>query len=162
MPRADKTIVVYRGQEYVKYSGCKYYSNRTHQHDMQLHRKIYTDAHGEIPKGYHVHHIDGDTDNNSIDNLIAIPHGAHTKETLKQRWEKSTKKKCISCGKQFESISNKAFFCSKTCTHREWRRKNSERVNSWYKNWRNENKDKISKYNKTQKERRRLLNATSR
>lgn len=161
MPRADKTIVVYRGQEYIKYPGQKYYSNRARQHDMRLHRKIYTDVYGEIPAGYHVHHIDGDTDNNSIDNLVAIPPSVHMKETLKQRWGRSTRKKCVSCGKQFEAINNRAFFCSKTCAHREWRRKNSDRVNSWCKRWRFENKDKISKYNRTQREKRRLLNAKS-
>lgn len=42
-------------------------------------KKIYTAAHGRIPDGYHIHHIDYNSANNSIENLIAIPGYIHNK-----------------------------------------------------------------------------------
>ena len=36
-------------------------------------KKVYEDAHGTIPKGWILYHIDGDRYNDDIDNLIAIP-----------------------------------------------------------------------------------------
>ena len=41
--------------------GCRY-----------LHRDVWESAHGEIQPGFHVHHIDGNTANNSLGNLEAI------------------------------------------------------------------------------------------
>lgn len=35
-------------------------------------RKIYSQHYGEIPKGYHIHHIDGDHSNNCIENLKCV------------------------------------------------------------------------------------------
>lgn len=37
------------------------------------HRKKYIDKHGDIPKSYEIHHIDWDSDNGKMDNLIALP-----------------------------------------------------------------------------------------
>lgn len=39
---------------------------------------------GEIPKGYHVHHKDGNKQNNRVDNLEIIHPSEHAKETIKQ------------------------------------------------------------------------------
>ena len=43
----------------------------------------------EIPRGYCVHHIDGDKTNNSIDNLLLLTLSAHTKlhQSLRNRAE---------------------------------------------------------------------------
>lgn len=41
-------------------------------------RKIYSDYYGvEIPKGFHIHHIDGNRENNHPHNLLAIPEYVH-------------------------------------------------------------------------------------
>ena len=40
-------------------------------------RKIYVDHFGEIPSGYHIHHIDGDCHNNSPGNLVALSPEEH-------------------------------------------------------------------------------------
>lgn len=129
MPRKDKTsVVVYGGVEYAKYRGGAYYYNRKDQHAPRLHQQVYIDAHGSIPKGYHVHHIDGNTDNNDIDNLVAIPHGKHTKETFKQRWEHPVIRYCKLCGARFETISTRSEYCSKSCCHKSWVRRNKARL----------------------------------
>jgi hypothetical protein len=36
-------------------------------------KKVYEDANGEVPKGWIIYHLDGDKDNDHLDNLIAIP-----------------------------------------------------------------------------------------
>lgn len=134
MPRKDKTqlkTVVYNGVEYVAYGGGSYYMNRRSQHSPRLHQQIYIDNFGPIPKGHHVHHKDGNPDNNSVDNLIAIPHGVHTRETILQRWEHPVVRVCKSCGTKFETISTKSEYCSKTCCHREWSRRNREWLNEY-------------------------------
>ena len=40
-------------------------------------RKIYEQHHGPIPKGYHIHHIDGNHENNDASNLEALPAKEH-------------------------------------------------------------------------------------
>lgn len=37
-----------------------------------LHRAVWESVHGNIPKGFHIHHVDGDTRNNAIENLECI------------------------------------------------------------------------------------------
>ena len=43
-----------------------------------LHRAVYEYYHGPIPEGYHVHHKDGDLNNNSPENLEIIEAGEHS------------------------------------------------------------------------------------
>lgn len=40
-------------------------------------RKIYESHYGKIPKGYHIHHIDGDPFNNDIANLMCVTPEEH-------------------------------------------------------------------------------------
>ena len=44
---------------------------------MNVHRKIYTEEYGAIPKGYDIHHIDGNHSNNDISNLKAVSKQEH-------------------------------------------------------------------------------------
>jgi hypothetical protein len=44
----------------------------------RLHRRIFEFYYGTIPEGYDVHHNDEDKDNNEIDNLVLLSHGAHS------------------------------------------------------------------------------------
>lgn len=48
---------------------CGYY----YQHNgKRLHRAVWKFHNGDIPKGYHIHHKDGDRSNNNIENLELI------------------------------------------------------------------------------------------
>ena len=47
-------------------------------------RKEYKKVYGEIPKGYHVHHKDKNRDNNSPDNIEALPPKEHFKRHTKR------------------------------------------------------------------------------
>src|SRR5215469_4924479 len=42
-----------------------------------LHRAVWMHSNGKIPKGYHIHHIDGNHDNNDITNLQCLSPGDH-------------------------------------------------------------------------------------
>lgn len=57
----------YRGLKFTRDDKTGYYLNSTHR--KRLHRYVVECEKGEIPKGYHVHHIDGDKSNNDISNL---------------------------------------------------------------------------------------------
>ena len=59
-------------RRYYRASGCyrKYGIN-------YLHIEVWKSYNGEIPDGYHVHHKDGNTLNNSIDNLELLPTKEH-------------------------------------------------------------------------------------
>lgn len=43
----------------------------------RLHTYVWEKHNREIPKGYHIHHIDFDTSNNEIDNLVMLKEGEH-------------------------------------------------------------------------------------
>lgn len=60
--------------EGVRYYKCGPYFQRK---GVRLHRVVYARAHGAVPEGFHVHHIDGDRANNGSDNLMAIDEVQH-------------------------------------------------------------------------------------
>jgi hypothetical protein len=48
---------------------------------MKNYRKLYEQYHGiKIPKGFHIHHIDGNHDNNNIENLKMLSADDHAKK----------------------------------------------------------------------------------
>lgn len=51
----------------------------------RLHRAVYSEHFGAIPKGFDVHHKDENRANNAIDNLELIPHGEHRRQHQKGR-----------------------------------------------------------------------------
>ena len=55
-----------------------------------LHRLIYEEVYGSIPKGYAIHHIDGDKTNNNPGNLMLLSksnhHKLHMNKTNHPRW----------------------------------------------------------------------------
>lgn len=44
---------------------------------VRLHREVWKAAHGDIPEGYEVHHIDADRANNQLENLVLMEGGEH-------------------------------------------------------------------------------------
>lgn len=50
-----------------------------------VHRLVYEAFIGDIPKGYDVHHIDGNRHNNMANNLKAISHSEHISKHMKGR-----------------------------------------------------------------------------
>ena len=82
----------YDGQIYYRYPESPRRSDRVYYKKitLYLHKKIWEDAYGEIPKGFHIHHKDGNTGNNSLGNLEILSckdhRGKHEKAmTQKQK-----------------------------------------------------------------------------
>jgi len=63
--------IIYNGKRYTRFG--KYFRSAR----KFLHRAIWEDAHGPIPKGAHIHHKDDDRDNNDIGNLECKDGGKH-------------------------------------------------------------------------------------
>ncbi len=93
-----------------------------------LHRYVWECANGPIPDGMHVHHVNGDTSDNRIENLQLLSIQAHA-ELHKQRHPKT--KECVVCGSTFTPHPTKrkrAQTCSKPCYSELARRQNEARL----------------------------------
>lgn len=109
-----------------------------------MHRKIWFDNYGEIPKGYHIHHKNKDKTDNRIDNLelvtssqhqvkhtqtgmiIKNQFGTHTVKPLEERISYKTKRKleyreCKNCGADYNNKRIDAVYCSKRCQIANWK-----------------------------------------
>lgn len=67
----SNTVQRFNGESFYR---CGSYFQRK---GKRLHRTVWEYHHGEIPDGYHVHHIDGDRSNNSPGNLALIAESEH-------------------------------------------------------------------------------------
>jgi len=73
----DRLVHLCRARRGAAYSGVKLTTEDNRAYRME-HRMIAESVYGPIPDGYDVHHIDGDTYNNCIDNLEVICHKEHS------------------------------------------------------------------------------------
>ena len=81
------TVVFYRGIRFARHPKSKYRSGRVYFYPSAkiprrngvgaLHQEIWKDAHGPIPRGWHVHHADDNSLNNALENLECLPAGEH-------------------------------------------------------------------------------------
>lgn len=62
----SNTIQQFNGESF--YLCGQYYQRK----GRRLHREVWLYHNGEIPKGYHVHHIDGNRSHNDISNLALV------------------------------------------------------------------------------------------
>lgn len=85
-----------------------------------IHRLTWEYYHGPIPKGFDIHHKDGNKMNNHIDNLDCIPHNEHlrihmSENTLKvHAWHRSSKGKKFmkeKAEKEWAKREEKDFIC---------------------------------------------------
>lgn len=77
----NERTVCYQGYSFVKDDKTGYYlsSRPINGKRVRLHRFVWENSNGEIPKGYAVHHIDRDKDNNDINNLKLMQLAEHIK-----------------------------------------------------------------------------------
>ena len=80
-----------------KFNGETYYlcGNYFQRKGKRLHREVWTYHNGDIPKGYHVHHIDHNRSNNSIDNLNLIKGTEHLHQHMEEPERKAQSRKSI-------------------------------------------------------------------
>ena len=88
----ENKVVVFNGETYVRNPKSRYYFKHTtrnceRKNAKQLHRAVWEYYNGTIPEGYHIHHIDGNIDNNDISNLECVQAwehlSCHAKKILK-------------------------------------------------------------------------------
>lgn len=70
-----KKFIYFNGLKYTRDEKTGYYLNSTNS--VRLHRSIWEYHNEDIPKGFHVHHIDGDKSNNNIENLAVMDGKEH-------------------------------------------------------------------------------------
>lgn len=76
----DKTVRV-DGMAFTQ-SGRVYYYNSANR--IYLHRYVWEKEHGSIPNGFEVHHIDGNAENNELDNLTLMTVQEHREHHAKE------------------------------------------------------------------------------
>lgn len=137
----ERETIVYNGKRYHRYPESKRSQHRNYfyRHDknnespVALHRQIWEDRNGPIPKGMQVHHRDNDFSNNSIENLELLSPGDHRR---KHPPTEETRKKFSDFAKEQQSL-------------KKWRDQNPELAKQHAKengrksqglvNWRKEN-----------------------
>lgn len=98
---ADGKTAFYCGYKFRKDPKTGYYlcSQKTDNGNRErLHNFVWRKAHGDIPKGYHIHHIDRNKNNNTLSNLIMLSqseHGKVHKELLTEAEKELNKERLI-------------------------------------------------------------------
>lgn len=93
----DRNIAYFNELRFIRDKKTGYYlsSKKINGKRTRLHIYVWSFFNGEIPKGYHIHHIDGDKSNNEISNLDIMSRHNH----LSFHGEKYTKE-------NYESVIN--------------------------------------------------------
>lgn len=86
-----------RTVRYIEYDGKRFYEDGKgywigqemgpdgKPHRIRLHIYVWEKHNGPVPDGYDIHHIDHDTSNNEIENLVALPRSEHHKLHMEER-----------------------------------------------------------------------------
>ena len=126
MPRkqAESTdCVLFNGIKFRRYPNSKRTGDRRYyrasgcyrkQGISYLHREVWKFYNGEIPEGYHVHHIDGNFLNNDISNLELLEGTSHLSERASnEEWRKRN-------SEHLDEVREKAAQWHKSPEGREW------------------------------------------
>ena len=54
--------------------------------ESSRHRRLWVKTYGSIPEGKHIHHIDGNRNNNTLENLVCVSRSMH-RRMHEDRWE---------------------------------------------------------------------------
>ncbi|KKN01471.1 hypothetical protein LCGC14_1127420 [marine sediment metagenome] len=92
------TEIEFNGNAYFRLPNSEYRSHRvyyrTHESNRTyLHRDIWEYHHGPIPIDHCVHHIDGNSFNNAIENLTIMKHGEHSNLHFSEWYAKNNPRK---------------------------------------------------------------------
>lgn len=110
----------FNGMKFTRDEKTGYYLNSTNR--IRMHRYVWLFYNGEIPKGYHIHHIDGDKSNNNIKNLQMIEGKKHIQSHSKRWHEEHETETRIS----MEEMQDKAKEWHKSNLGLKWHKENYE------------------------------------
>ena len=121
----ERETIFYRGKNYHRYPNSKRRQLRVYfwRHDkwkeppVALHRQIWIDNFGEIPKGFIIHHEDSNPLNNELANLKLLRAGEHNRQHM---LEPEQRKRSSENGKKQAPNMLKALA--------EWRKNNPEKA----------------------------------
>ena len=111
------------GNARLRYDGYYHITSRKEGNNKKsLHRLIFEDFYGPIPEGYVIHHKDGNTLNNSIENLECLSKTEHSTYHGKEHGGTVTPEAkgtlvCDVCGAHFEgTVGRRQYYtCSEHC-----------------------------------------------
>lgn len=124
-------IVTYKGIRFYRLPDSKKSSFRNYYQPAEidiyngvqrLHIEIWKDAHGPVPPGHHIHHIDGNPLNNDISNLTCLPRLEHL------RLHGATKKNKAASRKNIKKAIEAAPAWHRSPEGRAWHREHALRV----------------------------------
>ena len=124
--------VIFNGKRYNRYPEStnpahrKYFARAKHR----LHRDVWEYHNGPIPEDMHVHHIDGNTANNAIENLECITRDAHWDQHREEHSKRGRSEEQL---KHLEAIRSKASEWHRSEEGRAWHREHAQ--NSLAKTW---------------------------
>lgn len=132
--KTNPTVITERKQSF---RGTFYHIRKSgHYMDrkgVQLHRVVWEYHFGSIPTGMLIHHLDGNPQNNQVDNLALVTFSAHAKSHSPKRYKhqieilkkirsvsfvRDVKKTCKYCGKVFfvrRVDATRSKYCSRKC-----------------------------------------------
>lgn len=161
MESTNKETVIYNGKKYHRYPDSKRRHLRVYfwRHDkwkeppVALHRQIYIDTYGEIPKGHHIHHKDENPFNNTIENLECISPSEHNK---KHPMSEEARKEAAIRGKRDNKLAK--WQKENPEKAKELHRKNGEKSRWEFTKWREKNPEKAKEiYSNAGKKRQQFL-----
>ena len=124
--------VIFNGKRYNRYPEStnpahrKYFARAKHR----LHRDVWEYHNGPIPEDMHVHHIDGNTANNAIENLECITRDTHWDQHREEHSKRGRSEEQL---KHLEAIRSKASEWHRSEEGRAWHREHAQ--NSLAKTW---------------------------
>lgn len=88
---------IFLGRKYYRYEGRRYFQRGVKKPTTttdSIHRAVWRHHNGPIPKGFHIHHIDGDASHNDINNLAISAAGDHIRSHwADKKWATNVLKK---------------------------------------------------------------------
>ena len=117
----DGDLACFDGLSFRRDKRTGYYLNaKTHK---RLHKYVWEYFNGEVPEGYHVHHIDGDKTHNEIENLALMEKSEHV------RWHNANmtdERKIAATDNLAQNAMPKAREWHQSVEGREWHKRHYE------------------------------------
>lgn len=103
-----RETIIFDGKEWYRYPDSEKRSDRVYfkKSNKFLHHYVWEKYKGKRRKGYHIHHIDGNTSNNAIDNLEELSVKEHMQEHFsdeRREWQREWAAKIRSLTKDWHS-----------------------------------------------------------